>query len=133
VVLVPVSSAVSLAGTVEVADAGPHVDGEATVFVFAAAVPALLVVLFGYVLGYVLTEWVSGLLDSAFGAPLGPGVPEVVGWLAGLVLLGVVVRVLVSRRRRLRRRLRRARVQGRQDEVARLEAALAERGRRHQK
>jgi len=103
------------------------------VFVFAAAVPALLVVVFGYVVGYVVTEWASGLLDAAFGAPLGPGVPEVVGWLTGLVLLGVVVRVLVDRRRRMRRALRRARAQGRQADVERLEAALAERGRRHQK
>ena len=102
-------------------------------FVFAAAVPALMVVVLGYVVGYVVTEWVSGLLDSAFGAPLGPGVPEVVGWLTGLVLLGVVVRVLVDRRRRMRRALRRARVQGQQAEVERLEAALAARSRRHQK
>ncbi|WP_269159018.1 hypothetical protein [Modestobacter sp. VKM Ac-2984] len=107
-------------------------------FVFAAAVPALMVVVLGYVVGYALTEWASGLLDSAFGAPLDPGVPEVVGWLTGLVLLGVVVRVLVDRRRRLRRSLRRARLQGQQAEVERLEAALAARarrrqGRRHQK
>ncbi|MCZ2838292.1 hypothetical protein [Modestobacter sp. VKM Ac-2985] len=101
-------------------------------FVFAAAVPALMVVVLGYVIGYAVTEWASVLLDSAFGAPLGPGVPEVVGWLTGLVLLGVVVRVLVDRRRRLRRSLRRARLHGQQAEVERLEAALAARARRHQ-
>ncbi|MCZ2806185.1 hypothetical protein O2W18_13805 [Modestobacter sp. VKM Ac-2983] len=101
-------------------------------FVFAAAVPALMVVVLGYVVGYVVTEWASGLLDSAFGAPLDPGVPEVVGWLTGLVLLGVVVRVLVDRRRRLRRALRRARLQGQQVEVERLEGVLAARARRRQ-
>ncbi|RFU21318.1 hypothetical protein [Geodermatophilus marinus] len=83
------------------------------------AVPALLVVVLGYVVGYALLD--------AFGAPA--PVPEVVGWVAGLVLLVTVVRALVGRRGRLRWALRRARGQGDHPEVARLEAALAEQRR----
>ncbi len=67
-------------------------------FVFAVAAPALFVVLVGYVVGYTLVEWVDDLL----GGPLGPQAPEVVGWTAGLVLLGVVVRALLRRRRAVR-------------------------------
>ena len=65
-------------------------------FVFAVLAPALFVVLVGYVVGYTLVEWVDDLL----GGPLSPQAPEVVGWIAGLVLLGVVVRALLLRRRR---------------------------------
>jgi hypothetical protein len=64
-------------------------------FVFAAAVPALMVVLLGYVTGYAVAEWVCELLDVQESRT-----PEVAGWTTGLVLLAVVVRLLVNRWRR---------------------------------
>jgi predicted ABC-type sugar transport system permease subunit len=67
---------------------------------FAPLVPALAVVVVGYLVGYGVTVLVSRGLDAAFGAPLGAGVPEVVGWLLGLALLVGVVRWLLLRRRR---------------------------------
>ena len=63
-------------------------------FVLVLAVPALFVVVAGYVVGYAVTEWVYGLL----GSPPDRG-PEVAGWTTGL-LLTVVVRLLVGRWRR---------------------------------
>ena len=87
-----VGTVVGLAGDVQRADA--H-----RVF-FAPLVPGLLVVLVGYLVGYGLTVLVSRGLDAAFGAPLGAGVPEVVGWLLGVALLVALVRWLVVRRRR---------------------------------
>ncbi len=71
---------------------------------FAPLVPGLLVVLVGYLIGYGLTVLVSRGLDTAFGAPLGAGVPEVVGWLLGVALLVGLVQWLVRRRRRRRQR-----------------------------
>ena len=59
-------------------------------FVFAAAVPALLVVLVGYVAGYAVAEWICGLLGVGT-----TRAPEVAGWATGLVLLAGVVRLLV--------------------------------------
>jgi hypothetical protein len=61
------------------------------VFVLVMAVPALLVVLLGYTVGYGV--W-SGLV--------GGGGAEPAGWVTGLVLLAVTVRValVVWRRRR---------------------------------
>jgi divalent metal cation (Fe/Co/Zn/Cd) transporter len=59
--------------------------------VFAAAVPALLVVLVGYVAGYVVTDRAFGLLGAEPGRT-----PEVAGWTAGLLLLAVVVRQFLS-------------------------------------
>ena len=64
-------------------------------FVFAAAVPALLVVLVGYVAGYAVAQWLCDLLGAG-----GTRRPEVAGWTTGLVLLAVVVRVLFTRWRR---------------------------------
>ena len=64
-------------------------------FVFAAAVPALMVVLLGYVAGYAVAEWVCGLLGVQASRT-----PEVAGWTTGLVLLAVLVRLLVNRWRR---------------------------------
>lgn len=62
--------------------------------VLVLLVPALLVVVLGYAVGYTLWE--------ALG--LG-GNPEIAGWLTGLVLLVVVTWVLVRQwRRRARRR-----------------------------
>ena len=60
---------------------------------FAPLVPALAVVVVGYLVGYGVTVLVSRGLDAA-------GVPEVVGWLLGLALLVGLVRWLLRRRRR---------------------------------
>jgi MYXO-CTERM domain-containing protein len=62
---------------------------EGRVFLFLLAVPALLVVLLGYVVGYGL--W--SLL------PVGAGA-EPAGWVTGLLLLAAVVLTGVRRRRR---------------------------------
>ena len=61
-------------------------------FVLVLAVPALLVVVLGYVVGYGLWAAVAG-----------PAGAEPAGWLTGGVLLGAVVYVAVSRWRRSRR------------------------------
>jgi hypothetical protein len=52
------------------------------VFVFLFAVPALLVVLLGYVIGHGLWSWLGG-----------PAGAEAAGWVTGLLLLAVVVRI----------------------------------------
>ncbi|MGY1642840.1 hypothetical protein ACI782_17175 [Geodermatophilus sp. SYSU D00703] len=59
--------------------------------VFVVAVPALLVVVLGYVVGHAVWE-ATGL----------GGNPEVAGWLTGLALLAVVTWTLVAWRRRKR-------------------------------
>ncbi|TFV76804.1 hypothetical protein E4P39_07860 [Blastococcus sp. CT_GayMR19] len=64
-------------------------------FVFVAAVPALLVVLVGYVAGYAVAQWVCDLLGVG-----ATRTPEVAGWTTGLVLLAVVVWLLLGRWRR---------------------------------
>jgi MYXO-CTERM domain-containing protein len=67
-------------------------------FLLVFAVPALLVVLLGYVVGHSLWSWLGGLLDAAFGTSLADGA-EPAGWVTGaLLLLGVVL--AVARRRR---------------------------------
>ncbi|MPQ98628.1 hypothetical protein GB931_11995 [Modestobacter sp. I12A-02628] len=70
--------------------------------VLVVLVPALAVVLVGYVVGYGVALWVSGLL----GAPLSPAAAELVGWATGLALLGVVSTLLGRRWLRRRDRLR---------------------------
>jgi hypothetical protein len=65
------------------------------VIVFAAAVPALLVVILGYVVGFAAADWVCGLLGAEPGR-----VPEVAGWTTGLALLAVVIRLLIALWRR---------------------------------
>jgi hypothetical protein len=62
--------------------------------VLVFAVPALLVVVVGYLVGYAVAGW--------FGASAATG--EAVGWSAGLVLLAAVVVAAVRWRRRVRRR-----------------------------
>ena len=57
--------------------------------------PALVVVIVGYSAVYTLWE-AAGL----------PGDPEVAGWTAGFILLAVVTGLLLSWRRRVRRRRR---------------------------
>ena len=58
------------------------------------AVPALLVVVVGYAVGYAVAGW--------FGAS--PALGEGVGWATGLVLLVAVTGAAVRWRRRVRRR-----------------------------
>ena len=74
------------------ADRPPRKD---RMFVFAAAVPGLLVVLVGYVVGYAVAAWVCDLLGVD-----ATRTPEAVGWTTGLVLLAAVVWFLVARWRR---------------------------------
>ena len=64
-------------------------------FVFAAAVPALLVVVVGYVAGHAVATWICAVLGVDGRRP-----PEVAGWGTGLLLLAVVCAVAVRRRRR---------------------------------
>ena len=64
-------------------------------FVLVFAVPALVVVVTGYALGYALAEWVCGLLGADV-----TRTPEVAGWTTGLLLLAAVVRLLVGLWRR---------------------------------
>lgn len=63
-------------------------------FVFLVAVPALLVVLLGYVIGHEL--WLG------MGGPV-PGA-EAAGWITGLLLLAAVLRHALSRARAARSR-----------------------------
>ena len=64
-------------------------------FVLLFAVPALLVVVAGYAVGYALAEWAYRLVGAE-----PDRTPEVAGWTTGLVLLAVVVWLLVNRWRR---------------------------------
>jgi predicted benzoate:H+ symporter BenE len=66
-------------------------------FVLAAAVPALLVVVVGYVAGHAVAAWICAVLGVDAQRP-----PEVAGWVTGLALLAGVVRVLLQRWRRRR-------------------------------
>ena len=68
-------------------------------FVFVFAVPALLVVLLGYVVGYGLWAWLGGLVDDAAGTSLASSA-EPAGWVTGLLALALLVRAIVRRRRR---------------------------------
>jgi MYXO-CTERM domain-containing protein len=68
-------------------------------FVFVFAVPALLVVLLGYVVGYGLWTWLGGLVDDTAGTSLASSA-EPVGWVTGLLALVLLVRAVVRRRRR---------------------------------
>jgi hypothetical protein len=69
------------------------------VFVLVVAVPALLVVVLGYVLGHGLWTWIAGMVDAAFGTSLVSGA-EAAGWITGLLgLAGAVLCALVHRRR----------------------------------
>ena len=68
-------------------------------FVFVFAVPALLVVLLGYAVGYGLWTWLAGLVDTAAGTSLASAA-EPAGWITGLLALGLLIHALVRRRRR---------------------------------
>ena len=70
-------------------------------FVLVLAVPALLVVVLGYVVGYGVWHWLGGLVDASVGTSLAPGA-EVAGWVTGVLLLAALVRLVLRRRRGLR-------------------------------
>ena len=72
-------------------------------FVLLFAVPALLVVTVGYVVGYGLWAWLAGLIDPVAGTSLGSGA-EAAGWTTGLLLLIGTVRAALRHRRRMRSR-----------------------------
>jgi MYXO-CTERM domain-containing protein len=69
------------------------------VFVLVLAVPALLVVVLGYVVGHAVWSGLTGLLDPVLGTSLATGA-EPAGWVTGILLLVAVVRFLAVRRRR---------------------------------
>ena len=72
-------------------------------FVFVLLVPALLVVVLGYVLGHRLWTWLGGLVDDAAGTSLTSGA-EAAGWVTGLLLLVALLWWAVSRARGARSR-----------------------------
>ena len=72
-------------------------------FVLVLAVPALLVVVLGYVVGHGLWTWLAGAADVAFGTSLLAGA-EVAGWVTGLLGLAGVVRYALAHLRRGRTR-----------------------------
>ncbi len=65
-------------------------------FLLMFAVPALLVVVLGYVVGHGLWSWIGSRLDAVLGTALAGGA-EVAGWVTGLLLLLGVVHVAVRR------------------------------------
>ena len=71
-------------------------------FVLVLAVPALLVVVVGYVVGHGLWRWIGGAVDAALGTSTAAGA-EPAGWLTGALLLAGTVRCLLVARRRRRR------------------------------
>ena len=64
-------------------------------FVLVFAVPALLVVVAGYAVGYALVDQAYRLTGAEPAR-----VPELAGWATGLVLLAVVLWLLLAQRRR---------------------------------
>ena len=68
-------------------------------FLLVLAVPALLVVVLGYVVGHGLWAWLGGLVDGVLGTSLASGA-EAAGWVTGVLLLAGLVRVLAGLRRR---------------------------------
>jgi hypothetical protein len=70
-------------------------EGE-SVFVLVLAVPALLVVVLGYVVGYGLWTWIGGAIDGAFGTSIATW-SEAAGWGTGLLLLVAVLWLAVRR------------------------------------
>jgi hypothetical protein len=73
------------------------------VFVLLFAVPALLVVVLGYVVGHGIWTWLGGLVDDAAGTSIA-GHAELAGWTTGALLLGGTVSVVLVARRRRRAR-----------------------------
>jgi len=73
------------------------------VFVLVVVVPALLVVVLGYILGYGLWAWIAGMVDAAVGTSL-VSAAEAAGWITGLLGLAGAVRCAQVCRRRARTR-----------------------------
>jgi len=72
-------------------------------FVLVFAVPALLVVVLGYVIGHGLWAWIGGMTDAGFGTSIAAWA-ELAGWTTGALLLAGVVWCLLVVRRRWRAR-----------------------------
>lgn len=73
-------------------------------FLLLLVVPALMVVVVGYVVGHGLWARFGGMVDAAAGTSLAGGA-EPAGWLTGALALAVVLRLGVAvlrRRSRLR-------------------------------
>ena len=70
-------------------------------FVLVFTVPALLVVVAGYAVGYAIVDQAYRLAGAEPSRT-----PELAGWATGLVLLAAVVWLTVSRRRRAKGRER---------------------------
>jgi hypothetical protein len=70
-------------------------------FVLVVVVPALLVVVLGYAVGYRLWSWIGGAVDSALGTSLASWA-EGAGWATGLLALAAVVRIAIRGLRRRR-------------------------------
>jgi hypothetical protein len=73
------------------------------VFVLVVAVPALLVVVLGYVVGHGLWTWIAGAVDAVAGTSLVSGA-EAAGWITGLLGLALAVRWALAWRRQARTR-----------------------------
>jgi hypothetical protein len=69
------------------------------VFVLLFAVPALLVVVVGYVVGHALWAWIGGMVDAGLGTSVASAA-EAAGWGTGLLALAGTVRLAVVLRRR---------------------------------
>ena len=67
-------------------------------FLLVLAVPALLLVVLGCVVGHGLGTWIAGIADAALGTSLVSGA-EAAGWITGLLALAGVVRCALRRRR----------------------------------
>jgi hypothetical protein len=72
---------------------------EGAVFVLLLAVPALLVVVVGYVIGHGLWAWIGGMVDAGLGTSVASAA-EAAGWTTGLLALAGTVRLAVVVRRR---------------------------------
>jgi hypothetical protein len=80
----------------------PLGDEEGPVFVLLLAVPALLVVVLGYLIGHALWAWIGGMVDAGLGTSVASAA-EAAGWVTGALLLALTVWILlVVRRRRAR-------------------------------
>jgi hypothetical protein len=67
------------------------------VFLLVVAVPALMVVVLGYVLGHGLWTCLAGMVDAAAGTSLVSGA-EPAGWITGVLCLAGAARWILVRR-----------------------------------
>ena len=63
-------------------------------FVLLFAVPAMLVVVVGYVVGHALWAWIGGTVDAGLGTSVASAA-EAAGWVTGLLALAGTVRLAV--------------------------------------